>query len=407
LIKILLICAVLIGAGWIGWRSFGNILHPDRRQAINPASQAATPSVVKLPPAPATTREETLPSNPPATVEAVGVYVFRNRPVPPPPFDKNGSATGGGLPDSRGLQLAVDLGVNAWIMRGPPLEVDQAKRIAEFVDLEQSELDLDFVLIAVSDAWLSRFGIAASYEAGAPWATAITLGGAGGNLRVTSGQFSAVVDMEHSDSSLRLVSSPVVRCVTGEPWEFAADEQVPISSVARSEGVVSTGYVYQKIGLGFSGIVHKAGPNGAYRLTVTQRNGSVDTGDTGKDSPPRLKSQDLASSLVVEVGRWSCLGGVSSWRIEKEKHLFGTSDSEGRELLLVFVRARDALDVAPQAYPVGQPPRSPGWGVQPWDLPPDGNPLLPPKSWSKDALDAEINRVEKSIKSRIGPPGKS
>lgn len=404
--RILFIAAFLIGCGWLGWRGWNRIIHPDERK---PAVEAAP---VTPPPLPVAKVEDMKPADAPpllpgapVRMEAVGVYVFKNRPVPPTPFGR-ATASVGTQTDAKGLELSVDQGSNSWLMRGTPDAVDETKRIGAFIDIEQQELDLDFCLVGVSSEWMRRFGIQAAYQSGASWVPAFTLGGAGDTLRISSGNFSLNVDAELADNSARVVSSPVVRCVTGELWEFSADESVPVATMARSEGVVSTAYEYQNIGLGFSGTVFKAGPPGSFRLTVEQRNGSVVGDAATTEVPPRLKSQLLKSSLVVQVGRWSCIGGVTSWKVEHAKRLLGVSDSEEQELLLVFVRARDSLEVAPQAYPVGPPPGHLGpWTAEPWDWDADENPLLPNKNW-RERLDAEIDRVEKDIRQRLGHPAK-
>lgn len=411
--RIIVILVGVVALGILGWKSFNKMIFPGVEK---PKVEEKAPAVVALPPPaavpglpkgpPAAEVVPAGPPPPPIKVEAVGVYVFKNRPVPPAPFGRNTSVVGNG-PDSRGLELSVDEGSNSWIFRGPPDQVEQTKRIGAFIDLEQGELDLDFCLVEVSADWLRRFGISAGYQNGAGWIDAFTLGGEGSTLRVSSGNFVVNVDAEASDSNARLVSAPVVRCITGEKWEFGADQQVPIATVSQSVGTLSTSYNYERVGLGFKGVVYKAGPSGSYRLTVEQRNGAVDSQQQRDNQPPSLKEQVLQTSLVVEVGRWSCLGGVTSWRSERSKRLLGFQKSEEHDLLLIFVRARDALQVAPRAYPVGPSPgHLDSWSVQPWALRPDQHPLLPDKNWTRETLDAEINRVDNDIRKRMGNPSK-
>lgn len=408
MMRILLIVGGLGVLVFMGWKSFNHMIFPGMDEPKPVAAAVAAPvrppvAVNPLPPAPVSPAGPPLP---PVKVEAVGVYIFKNRPVPMGPFGRTGSSVTSG-PDTRGLELSVDDGANAWIFRGPPDQVEQMKRIGAFIDLQQGELDLDFCLVEVSADWLRRFGISAGYQNGAGWVDAFTLGGEGSTLRISSGNFVVNVDAEASDSNARLVSAPVVRCITGEKWEFGADQQVPIATVSQSVGTLSTSYQYERVGLGFKGVVYKAGPPGTYRLSVEQRNGSVDSQNDRTNEPPSLKEQVLTTSLVVEIGRWSCLGGVTSWRSERSKRLLGFQKSEEHDLLLIFVRARDALQVAPRAYPVGPAPgHLDAWSVQPWALRPDQHPLLPDKNWTRETLDAEINRVEKDIRKRMGNPAK-
>lgn len=413
--RLIFILAAVVGLGWLGWKSFNKIIFPDEKPAL---SKPLDGGVVApgLPPVPsslvpsngspsASGLVDPLESiNPPVLVEVIGVYTFKNRPVPPGLFGRDRSVVGAGK-DSNGLEMSVDAGSNSWVLRGPPGEVEEVKRIASIIDVEASELDLDFCLVGVSNDWLRSFGLSMAWRSGAAWISQFTLGGDGSTLRLSSGNFAVDVDLELADSQVRLVSAPVIRCITGEPWEFTADQEVPIPTLSRSEGVVSTAYQYQQVGLGFQGTAYRAGPPGAFRLEVEQRNGSVEGTSDASDVPPRIKSQTLKSSLVVEVDKWSCLGGVTSWRVERQKRLFGVADSEEQELLLVFVRARDSLAVPPKAIPVVQGPGSlPGWSVEPWSLAPDEHPLLPRKGY-RERLDAEIERVEADIRKRLGRPG--
>lgn len=384
--KLLLILIVAAAACFFGWKSFNKIIFPSGE--AKPAVVAATapaPSLPPLPPpgsfgngsspSPVSDPNAALPAPVP---QSVLVHIFKNRPVPPAPFGRNNTTVGSGK-DEDGLELSIDQGSNSWILRGPPEVVAQVSKIAQYLDVTQTEIDLDFLLCAVSESWMRAAGLTAAYQSGASWLSAFSLGESGGTLRLESNGLAVDLALEDSDSSARLVSAPVVRCVTGEPWEFSADQQVPIESVQRSEGIVSSAFEYRDVGLGFSGVLQKAGPNNAFRLALTQRNGTVDE-QKSEDRPPGMRTQTLKTSLVVEIGRWSCVGGVGSWRTSKKRRILGFSESEEQDLLLVFVRPRDALQIAPKAFPVGQGPEHlEEWGDNPWDLPSNVHPLLPPK----------------------------
>jgi len=408
---------ILIAAGaacFFGWNSFNHMIHPTAgpslvSQAVKaedkpkPTGDGPSAGGVALPALPAVPQVPLgVPVQPPAdpnanlkspSVETILVYTFRNRPVPPPPFGRDKSAIGSSR-DANGLELSVDQGANSWIMRGPSTEVMEVARIAEVVDVVQDELDLDFLLITVSETWLRSFGVSAAYQEGAAWLPSFSLSDGSGGLRLASGGFAVDLTASMSDSSASVYSAPVVRCVTGEKWSFGADREIPIESTTRADGVQQSSYSYRSVGLGFSGSLAKAGPKGAYRLQVEQRNGDVESSGGVDKLPPVIRSQLLQTSLVVEIGRWSCVGGVSSWRKEKKKRLIGVSDSEEQNLLLVFVRPRDALSLAPVAHAVGQGPEhlDPLTGNA-WDLGPDESALLPPKHW----IDEEIELVEKKI----------
>lgn len=415
--KLLLILIGAVAACFFGYGAFNKIIHPPAiaKPAVVPspgmAGNVPLPAMPVLGDAalvasvghPAVIPVDPNAKLPPVAIHTILVYSFKNRPVPPPPFGRNSSSVGGGK-DEKGLELSVDVGANAWIMRGPPTEVQDVGRIAAVLDVVQDELDLDFLLVTVSETWLRSFGVSAAYQEGAAWLPSFTLANGTGGLRIASNGFAVDLTASIADSSASVYSSPVIRCVTGEKWSFGADREIPIESTLRQDGQTQSSYEFRSVGLGFTGSVTKAGPKNAYRLQVEQRNGDVESSSGVEHGPPPvIRSQILQTSLVVEVGRWSCVGGVSSWRKEKKKRLLGVSDSEEQNLLLVFVRARDALSVAPTAYPVGEGPEH----LRPlspnaWDVGPDQSMVLPPKSW----LDQEIEVVEERISRIKGNPAK-
>jgi len=173
----------------------------------------------------------------------------------------------------------------------------------------------------------------------------------------------------------------------------------------RSEGVVSTAYEYRDVGLGLDGTVRKM-EGGTYRIELTQRNGSVEA-TTGRDAavPPQLREQVLKTALLLEVGRWACVGGVRSWRTETKKRLLGSEEREEQDLLLVFVRPRQFLQAIPRAWPVGpKPAHLEDLGVDPWEMDAGMHLLLPPKPEpSLEDLEADFLQEHVRSRKRIGP----
>jgi hypothetical protein len=308
----------------------------------------------------------------------VSVYVFKNRAVPPPPFGRNDS-TVGTKADQRGFQMSEDTVANAWVMRGPVSEVQQVEHIAMALDLEQTEMDLDFVLVALSETWVNSYGLSAYFNEGASWLNSFQLDSSGAVLNFGAGDLHFTASLQSNNSDARIVSCPVVRAVTGEPWKFSADTSVPIAQLQRSEGVVSTNYEYREVGLGLEGVIRKAGDD-QLRMEIKQRNGSIVDGTAAAGAPPSLREQVLETVVVVQPQHWSCVGGVRSWKTVVKKHLLGNDREEEQELLLIFCRPRYFLQGVPRAWPVGEPPpHLSDWGKVPWEGSDDMNPLLPPK----------------------------
>jgi hypothetical protein len=370
---VLILLAVLGIACAILW-GFNRMISPERRLKTHPEKpetvSAAAPSPAPvLPPLPDTSVIEGAPipagvangagvpdpaKRKAGVVEATGFYVFMNRAVPESPFNK-GVSTTGSAKDERMFQLGVDEVSNAWVMRGPPLEVEQYERMAKALDIPQDEVDLDFLLVSVSEDWLRGYGVSVHFQDGASWASLFGIDAEGSTLRFASHSVAIDAQLGESNAAVRLVSSPVVRTVTGEKWEFSADTKVPVAILARGEGVVSTSYEYRDVGLGLNGLIRKMG-DGQYKLDLTQRNGAVDAQAGAAGQPPQLREQVLKTSIMLGLSEWSCVGGVRSWRVETRKRLLGKEEKEEQELLLVFCRPRMSLGSIPKAWPVGEGP---------------------------------------------------
>jgi len=386
--KFLVILGIAGVALWGIYSCFGNVIHPKpvAHAPVNlppspfpkAAAETGPPPLLAALPMPAPGADHARPY-----VGCHRLYRFLNRDVPGAPFDR--VQNNAGKPDEHGVEISVDKGANAWVIRGPIVEVEQMMSIAQGLDLEQDQLDLDFVLVALSEDYVRSWGVTALFKDGASYLSAFNLDVSGLSLTLSHGASSITFNAQDSNTFARVVSSPVVRAVTGEKWEFSADTQVPVPTLQRSEGVVSTAYEYRKVGLGLSGTIARA-PRGQYRMHLEQRNGTVDT--PGKDStvPPQLREQVLQTSAVLDVARWSCVGGVRSWQSETEKGFFGKSVKETQELLLVFCRPRFQLEAVPRALPADSTPDSTLTHLRPFGPDPltePGSPLLPPKDWKR------------------------
>jgi hypothetical protein len=384
------ILAIVVGIVW----GFNRLISPEQRmkklhemRAQQPGA-APGPAALPLPVLPdvGVVEGKPVPASVPVNsgqidkplvgaVEATGFYVFRFRTVPPSPFN-NGVSTLGSAKDARNFQLGIDEVSNAWVMRGPPLEVDQYERMAKALDLPQDELDLDFLMVSVSEDWLRGFGVAVHFQEGASWSSLFGIDAEGSTLRFASQSVAIDATLGESTAAVRLVSSPVVRTMTGEKWSFSADTQVPVAVLSRGEGVVTTSYEYRDVGLGLDGIVRRMGDR-EYKLELVQRNGAVDTQAGPSGMPPQLREQVLKTSVMLGLAQWSCVGGVRSWRIEKRKRLLGSEEKEEQDLLLVFCRPRVSLGHIPRAWPVGEGPEHLGdLGPEIWEMG-SGHPLLP------------------------------
>lgn len=379
--RIILIVIGLAAAVWWGLKSFGSLADGSGIKKSMAEKQALKGEVPKPPrvsppsPAPAAANpqapaEELQFPVVQVPAESYAVYIFANRTAPPAPFAMSVST-------DKQSSVSVDPGANAWVMRGSPSEVEMLKAMAKALDVASEEIDLDFVLVAVSEQWLDSIGLSVLFNEGASYLSAFSLDGSGGSLRLSSGNVAVSLTYQDASESVALVAAPVVRCMTGDPFSFSNDTELPVPSLARSEGVVTSGVDYRSVGLGITGTV-RALPGGSYRLVLEQRNGTIGkTVAVGGADVPQAQTQTLKTSVVVERDRWSCAGGVRTSRTITRKRLLGKSEEQTEDLLLVFVRARSSLELTPRAFPVDmeRPETANDLPFEPSSL---DHPLLPP-----------------------------
>lgn len=401
----------------MGIKAFDRISHPPDRKT---QGAAATPLSPQLPALPVVSSQSPVYGPPlptkadqPPPPRSSAIYVFKNRTVPPLPFGQRQNMSGPEENDD-GVILALDVVSNSWILRGPPYEVASMERVAQQLDIKQDELDLDFLLVAVAEDWVASWGIDAHFKDGASWLSAFNLDSEGASLRFRSGSVAIDLSAERGKSAARLVSSPVIRVMTGEQWEFSADTQIPVPVLQRSEGVVSTAYEYREVGLGLAGVVRQS-DGGMYRMHIEQRNGNVEaSAKQAAGEPPQIREQVLKSMVGLELSKWSCVGGVRSWRTETKKRLFGSEDREEQDLLLIFCRPRRGLGGEPQAWQAGdEPPRLESMGEAAWET--SGHPLLPDPPAARrgakkslEALEADFFEERAGVKRKpaLGHPGR-
>ena len=312
----------------------------------------------------------------PITEVSVGSYRFQRRLVPPAPgFLKDDSKVG--------MVVQTDDDSNSWVWIGSPVLGSQILDLAKSYDLQQVEMDLDFVLVLLNTEKLKSFGFSMFYNDSASWLTALSLRGDTGSLRLASGGWAVDLDYSNDKTGLSVLSQPVIRCLDGEPWHFATDSEIPVPKSEVVDGVVRRSVEFRKIGFGLEGLVRVVG--NSVLLSVEQRNGSVAPAVSRETEFPVFNVQSLKTSCQLAFSEWSVLGGIAVEREESRRGFLRDSMKVTSDYLVVFCRPRLALDAPPKAVPVD--------GSATDSHPLLGEGVLPPKQW----LDQEIELVEKKI----------
>jgi hypothetical protein len=397
--KLILIVLVFVGGvSFCGWKIYSHFSEAkeaglvaqrkdqaerEKKKAIDAALAAAgvkagavsAPSgpLVPLPPG----MSVAVSGQAPIVEVSVGSYRFQRRLVPPAPgFLKDDSKVG--------MVVQTDTDSNSWVWIGSPVLGSQILDLAKSYDVQQVEMDLDFVLVLLNTEKLKSFGFSMFYNDSASWLTALSLRGDTGSLRLASGGWAVDLDYSNDKTGLSVLSQPVIRCLDGQPWHFATDSEIPVPKSEVVDGVVRRSVEFRKIGFGLEGLVRVVG--NTVLLTVDQRNGSVAPAVSRETEFPVFNVQSLKTSCQLAFSEWSVLGGIAVEREESRRGFLRDSMKVTSDYLVVFCRPRLALDAPPKAVPVD--------GSASDSHPLLGEGVLPPKEW----LDDEIRFVERKIK---------
>lgn len=310
-----------------------------------------------FPPKSQTTNQATIAkSYKPTQIQKIGVYKFKNRQAPPIPqlFKSTDS----------GIDVDRDESSNTWVFLGDPASVAQLIDIAESIDTEQLEFDLDFCLVMLNRDKLKERGLSIFYQEDASWLSMLSLRANGGSLRLAAGEFAIDFNYSNNSDSVAVVSVPSIRCLDGNPWRFETKTEVPVPRSDISDGTVRQSIEYRAVGFGLDGVARVHGDNGLI-LDIKQNNGAVTNKQLAGNDVPEFQVQTLQTSVKMSFSEWSVLGGLNVEKEELRKGIFSKSHTTSADYLVIFVRPRISLTAPPRAVPI------PAAG--------DEHPLLPPK----------------------------
>ncbi len=345
------------------------------------------------------------PSPPPAVAEAgegfgkkkpveIRVFRFVNRVVPSIDVLRAEIAV------ASDFSALIDERSNAWIVRAPADIMELYAKVVEALDVRPDQTDLDFLLVAVSQDRAAALGLSGLLSSGAPHLEGVSLAFEPNGLNFRAGGLSLNLDVDAGREAVHVVTLPVVRAVTGEPFKLDSVDEVPIARTAFRDDTEIRTYDYRKIGLGLSGRVQRVGPS--YFLELKQSNGSV-----VRESPeaPTFRTSTTETSAWLLPDAWTVVSGLTMERRVWRRGFLERKDDQEKDLVLLFARARSALGVARVGDFVDVSTVLP-------DLEGGEHPLLPPKprqasgKRSLEELEADFlrERKKKPRRVRLGPP---
>jgi len=265
------------------------------------------------------------------------------------------------------------------------------------LDVRPDQVDLDFLLVAVSQDRAVSLGLSGLLASGAPHLEGISLAFEPTGLNLRVGSSSLNLDVDLGREALHVVTLPVVRAVTGEPFKLDSVDEVPIAQTSFREETETRSYDYRKVGLGIAGSVQRVGP--AFFLTLRQSNGSV---VRESQEAPTFRTSTTETSAWLHPDAWTVISGLTMERRVWRRGFLQRKDDQEKDLVLLFARARSSVGPV-RVDDFVEVTTMPG-------LDQGSHPLLPPKprqvsgKETLEDLEAEFIRERSGRARRLGPP---
>jgi len=333
--------------------------YPDKVQTV-PNPQSINTQIETLQPIPSVKLPNISTDYSPDSSTVFFTHTFKNRLAPRIPSFLN---------DTEGIGIALDVSTNTWIIQADESQAPHLKKVVALLDISPEELDLDFVLLAVSEKWIRSLGVDLIFKEGANYLSSVGIFSTSGGLRFASGGLTVNITGEKSNDHVSVYRTPVVRVMEGEDWSISETVETPIPVTQTADGITTTSIQFAELGLVLKGKVSK-GSKG-WRLDLEQFNGSKGA-DISIDNytVPEKRTQKLKTAVYLEANKWTICGGVRNIEAVTKTGIFYKKKGFTKDLILIFCRPRTSIRKVYKAVPV--------WSKPPVDIG-GGNQLLPNK----------------------------
>ena len=321
-------------------------------------------------------------------------YRFENRAVPEaatlaPLFNSGKSNVSG--------SVVADKAANTLLGRCAESEIPGVLAALKSLDVLGDECYCDAWMFFVSGDKLQEFEASLTYREGIEPLGLLSASNSGFGVVVPAGALALKFDFLKSSGLLEVLDRPQLRLSSGETAEVSTGEDVPFPVITlQTTGQSTTGIEWKRVGLTFK-VTPLFLPGNRVRLAVNAENGLVGAlQKIGDAEVPSITRQNVSASATLGFDDAIILGGLESIRKERRFGLLGESEKRrvGRLYVALVLRSGFPRAIVPK---VGKPGE--------FELPgPFDDSLLPPKGWTLDGLNQEIDRVERDIKLRMGRP---
>lgn len=234
---------------------------------------------------------------------------------------------------------AVNVDADVLLFHGTKQDVARLKNVLPLVDTRLGEAVVRAIVYEVTTgrAKQSAFSLALSVLGGR---LGISVGSADtfqNSLTIRSRSIEAVLSAFEGDTRFKVVSTPTMRLVSGQPAQFMVGDEVPIlSSVSYAQGsnvpVQSVQYRNTGVILNLLATVREAVTD----VVVDQQITDVARTETGVNNSPTFTKRGLSTTVSMLDGELVVLGGLTQDRNQ--------GSNGGQSFLPKFMRSSSVTD---------------------------------------------------------------
>ncbi|QJE98883.1 hypothetical protein [Luteolibacter luteus] len=236
------------------------------------------------------------------------------------------------------FSVLVDQRANAWILRAPADVMEEYSKVVQALDVRPDQVDMDFLLVAVSQDRVASLGLSGLLNSGAPHLEGVSLVFEPSGLNLRVGSSSLNLEIDKGREAVHVVTLPVVRAVAGEPFKLDSVDEIPIAQSTYRDDVETRSYEYRKVGLGISGGIVRVGASMV--LSLKQSNGSVVRESA---EAPTFRTSTTETVAWLQPGEWTVVSGLTMERRVWRRGFLERKDDQEKDLVLLFARARTSV----------------------------------------------------------------
>jgi general secretion pathway protein D len=207
----------------------------------------------------------------------------------------------------------IDQAADEVVLQGTHDELERARKVLEELDTVPGEVVVRGWAYEVDDSDSSNSGFSLAVKA---FGGSLSVGAGSTSsdstaFQITTSALTAAISALSADSRFHEVSSPHVRCVSGQVVKLNVGQQVPTVSSVSYQG--TSGTPVQSVDYQDAGVIFDVTPvvmRDTIELTVDEEISSFTNTTTGVDSSPTKNTRSLQTVADLKDGEVIVLGGL-------------------------------------------------------------------------------------------------